>query len=186
MKTIPTDLEGVMIIEPQVFKDKRGFFMETYNRRRYAEVGIRDEFVQDNLSFSVQNTLRGLHFQIEQPQAKMVQVISGEIFDVAVDIRPGSPQFGAWTGVVLSEENHRQLYIPRGFAHGFCVTSATAHFLYKCSDFYAPLDEGGIRWNDADIDIRWPVPDPIVSDKDQNFSGLYQTPADRLPPPIKT
>jgi dTDP-4-dehydrorhamnose 3,5-epimerase len=172
MKVIPTSLEGVLIIEPRVFKDPRGYFMETFQEIRYGESGIARRFVQDNLSYSVQGTLRGLHYQIKNPQAKLVQALSGEIYDVAVDIRPGSPNFGKWAGVYLSEENHRQLFIPEGFAHGFCVLSPTAHFLYKCSDYYAPEDEGGILWSDPDIGIRWPVDNPIISEKDGRFPHL--------------
>ncbi|MEZ4526945.1 MAG: dTDP-4-dehydrorhamnose reductase [Desulfobacterales bacterium] len=160
MNIIPTSLKEVLIIEPSVFKDPRGFFMETFQENRYRESGIDRHFVQDNLSFSVRGTLRGLHYQIRHPQAKLVQAVSGEIFDVAVDIRPGSPTFGKWTGVILSDQNHRQLFIPEGFAHGFCVLSKTAHFLYKCSDFYAADDEGGILWFDPEIGIQWPVEHP--------------------------
>jgi len=173
MNIIKTVLEDVVIIEPEVFRDNRGFFMETYSRDRYKEAGVVCDFVQDNLSYSVKGTLRGLHFQIKRPQAKLVQVITGEIFDVAVDIRPGSSTFGKWTGVYLSEKNKRQLFIPEGFAHGFCVISETAHFLYKCSDFYFQHDEGGIIWSDPDIGIDWPVKDPIVSEKDKQLPRLF-------------
>lgn len=181
MNIIPTDLEGVLILEPRVFKDKRGYFMETYQRDRYLQSGVPCAFVQDNLSFSVKNTLRGLHFQIEHPQAKLVQVITGEIFDVAVDIRKTSPTFGRWIGVVLSEQNRRQLFVPEGFAHGFCVLSDAVHFLYKCSDFYAPGDEGGILWSDPEIGIEWPVSDPIVSEKDVGLPLFADFPSHRLP-----
>lgn len=170
MEIIPASIKDVLIIKPRVFRDQRGFFMETYRQDRYRDIGIHKSFVQDNLSFSVKGTLRGLHFQIRHPQAKLIQVISGEIFDVAVDIRPGSPTFGKWTGVYLSEQT--QLFVPEGFAHGFCVLSETAHFLYKCSDFYAPDDEGGILWSDPDIAIDWPVKDPVVSDKDRKHPCL--------------
>ena len=173
MKIIKTLLEGVFIIEPKVFRDSRGFFMETYNQNRYRESGIHRIFVQDNLSCSVKGTLRGLHFQVKHPQAKLVQVITGEIFDVAVDIRPDSLTFGKWAGVHLSDQNRRQLFIPEGFAHGFCVLSETAHFLYKCSDFYAPEDEGGIIWSDPEIGIKWPVNNPIISDKDKQYPNLF-------------
>ena len=173
MNIIKTVLEDVVIIEPEVFRDNRGFFMETYSRDRYKEAGVVCDFVQDNLSYSVKGTLRGLHFQIKRPQAKLVQVITGEIFDVAVDIRPGSSTFGKWTGVYLSEKNKRQLFIPEGFAHGFCVISETAHFLYKCSNFYFQHDEGGIIWSDPDIGIDWPVKDPIVSEKDKQLPRLF-------------
>ena len=174
MNIIKTVLEDVVIIEPEVFRDNRGFFMETYSRDRYKEAGVVCDFVQDNLSYSVKGTLRGLHFQIKRPQAKLVQVITGEIFDVAVDIRPGSSTFGKWTGVYLSEKNKRQLFIPEGFAHGFCVISETAHFLYKCSNFYFQHDEGGIIWSDPDIGIDWPVKDPIVSEKDKQLPHLFE------------
>lgn len=171
MNIIKTDLEGVIIVEPKVFIDSRGFFMETYNQDRYKK-SINCVFVQDNLSYSVKGTLRGLHFQIKRPQAKLVQVVTGKIFDVAVDIRLGSSTFGKWTGVYLSEKNKRQLFIPEGFAHGFCVISEAAHFLYKCSDFYFQHDEGGIIWSDPDIGIDWPVNDPIVSGKDKQLPRL--------------
>ncbi|MFW5636278.1 MAG: dTDP-4-dehydrorhamnose 3,5-epimerase [Thermodesulfobacteriota bacterium] len=180
MNIIPTELKGVLIIEPRVFEDRRGFFMETYQQERYEKNGIPCTFVQDNLSYSVKNTLRGLHFQIEHPQAKLVQAITGEIFDVAVDIRKGSSTFGRWIGVRLSEQNRRQLFVPEGFAHGFCVLSDTAHFLYKCSDFYAPGDEGGILWSDPKIGIEWPVSDPIISEKDVDLPSLADFPAHRL------
>ncbi len=172
MKIIQTALDGVLVIEPRVFSDHRGYFLETYHRTRFRDAGIDAVFVQDNLSFSVRGTLRGLHFQVTQPQAKLVQVITGEVFDVAVDIRPGSSSFGKWIGEHLSAENHRQIFIPPGFAHGFCVLSQTAHFLYKCSQFYAPQDEGGILWSDPDIGIHWPITDPIVSEKDAAYPGL--------------
>lgn len=169
-----TSLEGVLIIEPDIFRDNRGFFLETFNQNRYAEYRIARTFVQDNLSFSVQGTLRGLHFQNQHPQAKLVQAITGEVFDVAVDIRPDSNTFGRWEGIHLSDQNKRQLFIPEGFAHGFCVLSETTHFLYKCTDFYAPEDEGGIIWSDPDIAIDWPIQNPIVSDKDKQFPRLSE------------
>ncbi|QTA85753.1 dTDP-4-dehydrorhamnose 3,5-epimerase [Desulfonema magnum] len=172
MNIITTSIEGILVIEPKVFKDNRGFFMETYQQHRYSEFGINHTFVQDNLSFSARGTLRGLHFQVTRPQAKLVQAITGEIFDVAVDIRPGSPTFGKWTGIHLSEQNKRQLFIPEGFAHGFCVLSEIAHFLYKCSDVYQPDDEGGILWSDPDIGIDWPVKNPVISDKDRKYPHL--------------
>jgi dTDP-4-dehydrorhamnose 3,5-epimerase len=174
MKIIATALEGLLILEPKVFADERGYFLETYHSLRYRDVGIKASFVQDNLSFSKKNVLRGLHFQISQPQAKLVQVISGEIFDVAVDIQPGSATFGNWAGVVLSEENKRQILVPEGFAHGFCVLSQTAHVAYKCSVFYNPADEGGIRWSDPEIGIDWPVKNPILSGKDAKLPRLSE------------
>lgn len=181
MKIIPTALDGVWRIEPEVFSDHRGFFMETYHRKRYQAHGIRTVFVQDNLSRSTRGTLRGLHYQIQSPQAKLVQAISGEIFDVAVDIRPESPTFGKWIGVHLSGENKTQLFIPEGFAHGFCVLSETAFFSYKCSDFYAPDDEGGLLWSDPDLKIDWPIPQPVISEKDSRFPCLKEISRDRLP-----
>ena len=181
MDIIKTDLPEVLVVEPDVFADKRGFFMETYNKKRYQAYGISDEFVQDNMSMSQKNVLRGLHFQLTRPQAKLVQVISGEVFDVAVDIRRDSEYFGKWTGVRLSGENKRQLYVPKGFAHGFCVLSDQAVFSYKCSDFYAPGDEGGIAWNDPKIGIKWPVENPVVSEKDKGFSFLDDHAPHELP-----
>jgi dTDP-4-dehydrorhamnose 3,5-epimerase len=181
MKVVETALKGVLIIEPDVYKDNRGFFMETYNRERYHSHGITHRFVQDNLSYSVRGTLRGLHYQLENQQAKLVQVIEGEIFDVAVDIRPDSPQFGEWIGVRLSSENNRQLFVAEGYAHGFCVLSKTAYFMYKCSDYYAPQYEGGVLWSDPEIGIQWPIADPILSDKDAGFSHLAHIDHERLP-----
>jgi dTDP-4-dehydrorhamnose 3,5-epimerase len=181
MNIMTTSIEGVLMIEPDVFEDSRGFFMETYNRNRYSNCGIHTAFVQDNLSYSMRGALRGLHYQIKNCQAKLVQVISGEIFDVAVDIRPDSPTFGKWTGFHLSDRNRRQLFIPQGFAHGFCVLSEIAYFLYKCSDFFAPDDEGGIIWSDPDIGIDWPVQDPILSEKDKQYPRLSEIHPDRLP-----
>lgn len=181
MKVLETPLNGVLVVEPDIFGDKRGFFLETYNYKRYGEAGIGTNFVQDNLSYSVRGTLRGLHYQHPHAQAKLVQVIAGEVYDVSVDIRGSSPSFGKWTGVYLSEENRRQVYVPEGFAHGFCVLSETAIILYKCSDFYAPDSEGGILWCDPDLGVEWPVEDPLVSDKDRRFSFLRDVPRERLP-----
>lgn len=181
MKIIETSLPGVLIIEPDVFEDRRGFFMETYHKGRYAGSGVPQSFVQDNLSFSTRGTLRGLHYQVRHAQAKLIQVVTGEIFDVAVDIRSGSPTFGRWVGVVLSEHNRRQIFIPEGFAHGFCVLSSSAHCLYKCSDLYAPDDEGGVLWSDPDIGIEWPVEAPMLSDKDRKYPLLGDIPSERLP-----
>lgn len=180
MNIMTTSLKGLLIIEPRVFKDNRGFFMETYNQNKYQKSGMNRHFVQDNLSYSRRSALRGLHFQIKHPQAKLVQVITGEIFDVAVDIRKGSPTFGNWTGVVLSDQNKRQMFIPEGFAHGFCVVSETAHFSYKCSDFYVPDDEGGIIWSDPDVGIDWPVKDPVISEKDKHYPRLCELPPEQL------
>jgi len=181
MKIIPTDIEGLVLVEPRRFGDDRGYFMETFHQDRYGQSGIKQAFVQDNFSFSVKNTLRGLHFQIRRPQAKLVQVLSGKIFDVVVDLRSGSATFGRWTGLALSEDNGRQLYIPEGFAHGFCVLSDTARFIYKCSDIYDPGDEGGILWSDPAIGIDWPVTAPILSEKDAAFPCLADVPHHRLP-----
>lgn len=176
-----TSLPGVLVIEPRVFHDHRGFFLETYHQRKYLEAGITAVFVQDNLSHSRAETLRGLHYQLRRPQAKLISVLQGEIFDVAVDIRRGSPTFGQWVGVRLSAESRRQMFIPEGFAHGFCVLSETADVLYKCSDFYDPTDEYGILWSDPTIAIEWPVTKPILSDKDRGYPTLGEIPPDHLP-----
>ncbi len=172
MNITPTALDGLLIIEPRVFKDERGYFLETHHRLRFETADIDCIFVQDNLSFSKKGTLRGLHFQKTHPQAKLVQAVTGKIFDVGVDLRPGSDTFGKWSGVILSEENKRQLFIPEGFAHGFCVLSESAHVAYKCSDFYNPDDEGGILWSDPYIAIEWPLKDPTLSEKDRQFGYL--------------
>ncbi len=169
MKTVKTPLDGLIIVEPQIFGDHRGFFAETHHQERYREYGIDRTFVQDNISSSVRGTLRGLHFQIKKPQAKLVQALTGEIYDVAVDIRPASATFGQWFGTVLSETDKRQLFIPEGFAHGFCVLSEKALFAYKCSDYYDSDDEGGILWSDQTLAIDWPVATPIVSEKDSRL-----------------
>ena len=166
MNVIETPLSGLLMIEPKVFGDDRGFFLETYEKKRYQEAGIPDEFVQDNLSFSQRGVLRGLHFQKPDSQGKLVYVLQGEVFDVAVDIRVDSPTFGQWYGTTLSGENKRQLWVPVGFAHGFCVTGASALFAYKCTDYYAPQSEVTIRWDDAEIGVDWPVKDPVISEKD--------------------
>ena len=166
MKFVETDLPGVLIIETDVHRDNRGFFLESYHARKYSDAGLPVTFVQDNHSRSSLNTLRGLHAQLRHPQGKLVRAIEGKIFDVAVDIRPASPFFGCWTGVNLSAENARQLYIPPGFAHGFCVVSKIAQVEYKCTDFYAPGDELNLRWDDPEIGIEWPVKSPILSEKD--------------------
>jgi dTDP-4-dehydrorhamnose 3,5-epimerase len=167
VNVIETDLRGVLIIEPKVFGDDRGFFMETWNKERYAEAGIPTEFVQDNLSFSRKGVLRGLHFQDPNPQGKLVSVLQGEVFDVAVDIRRGSPTFGKWVGVNLSFENKRQLYVPEGFAHGFCVVSESALFSYKCTDWYNSDAEQTLIWNDPNIGVKWPFDNPLLSEKDK-------------------
>ena len=167
MNVVETDLPGVLIIEPSVFGDERGFFMESYNERRYRDASIPDRFVQDNLSFSGHGVLRGLHLQNPRAQGKLVCVLRGEVFDVAVDIRVGSPTFGRWTGVTLSDENKRQVWVPPDFAHGFVVTSEEALFYYKCTDYYAPEYDRSILWNDPTIGIEWPIEDPTLSDKDR-------------------
>lgn len=155
-KFLETEIDGVIIVETQVFGDTRGYFMETYHKKKFSENGINAEFVQDNQSKSTKGVLRGLHFQKKYPQAKLVRVIKGEVFDVAVDLRIDSPTYGEYVGVVLSEENKKQFFIPKGFAHGFLVLSEEAEFCYKCTDFYHPEDEGGIAWNDPTIGIEWP------------------------------
>ncbi|XSG84176.1 MAG: dTDP-4-dehydrorhamnose 3,5-epimerase [Methylohalobius sp. ZOD2] len=181
MKVTKTSLPGVLLIEPDVFGDARGFFMESWNRRRYGEAGLKVDFVQDNLSLSRKGILRGLHYQWPQPQGKLVQVLRGAVFDVAVDIRRGSPTFGHWVGYELSVDNHRQLYVPEGFAHGFCVLSNEALFAYKCTDFYQPKTEYSLRWDDPDIGIDWPVAEPMLSDKDRNGYCLKDLPPEALP-----
>ena len=172
MKTTPTKIPDVLLVEPRVVADNRGFFMETWHRARFAAAGIDFELVQDNHSRSVQGTLRGLHYQIRQPQGKLVRATAGEIFDVAVDLRKSSPTFGRWVGVTLSDTNHRQLWIPPGYAHGFVVISEIADFEYKCTDYYHPQSETGVIWNDPDLDIAWPIEDPVLSDKDKRLPTL--------------
>jgi dTDP-4-dehydrorhamnose 3,5-epimerase len=176
MRFFPTQIPDVMLIEPQVFGDNRGFFMETWQRRSFAEHGIDFDFVQDNHSMSGKGILRGLHYQIKHPQGKLVRVISGEVFDVAVDIRKNSPWFGKWTGATLSADNKRMFWVPPGFAHGFYVVSDQAEFVYKCTDFYAPEHERSILWNDPDIGITWPLDgnDPVLSDKDRQAQPFVQ------------
>ena len=181
MKVSPTKLPDVLVIELATYQDARGYFMETYQQQRYADAGIVGHFCQDNLSFSVRNTLRGLHFQSPQAQAKLVQVIAGAIFDVAVDVRIGSPTFGQWDGVTLSRANKRQVYVPQGFAHGFCVLSESAYVHYKCSDFYAPQAEGGVHYADPDLAIQWPLSEPLLSDKDSRFPLLKDIAPENLP-----
>lgn len=169
------EIEGLKIITPSVFGDERGYFFESYHYEAYKEAGIPDVFVQDNQSASKRGVLRGLHFQIDHPQAKLVRVIKGEVFDVAVDIRPGSATYGKWYGVLLSEENKKQFYVPENFAHGFLVLSDYAEFCYKCTDFYHPGDEGGIIYNDPAIGVEWPIPEGmelIFSERDTKWGGL--------------
>ena len=173
MKVIPTDLPGVLIIEPVVHRDARGFFMETYHAPRYRAAGIDTTFVQTNQSRSTRGSLRGLHWQEgAHPQAKLIRVVVGEVFDVAVDVRPDSPTFGKWVGVNVSAENFKQLYIPVGFAHGFCVLSEAAELEYQCSDIYDPASERGVMWNDPDLAIEWPVSHPVLSERDQRHPPL--------------
>jgi dTDP-4-dehydrorhamnose 3,5-epimerase len=181
MNIIPTQLPGVTIVEPKVFGDSRGYFMETWNRDRYLAAGLPGTFAQDNISLSRQGVLRGLHFQNPYQQGKLVYVLEGEVFDVAVDIRNGSPTFGRWVGVTLSSDNRRQLYVPPGYAHGFCVTSPSAVFAYKCTDVYHPETERTIRWNDPEISIAWPISDPTVSDRDSRAPLLCEMPLLYLP-----
>lgn len=171
-----TSIEGVYIIEPKVFGDNRGYFMETYNEKDFNDAGLNYKFVQDNQSKSKAGVLRGLHFQKNYPQAKLVRVLEGEVFDVAVDLRKDSATYGKWVGVILSEENKKQLMIPRGFAHGFVVLSKEATFTYKCDEFYHPEDEGGIMWNDEDINIEWPYDgELILSEKDKKHLSLKES-----------
>ncbi len=180
MKILPTTLPGVFIIEPDVYHDERGWFLETYHTDKYLYGGIPLSFVQDNCSSSVRGTLRGLHAQMSRPQGKLVRVTRGEVFDVAVDIRRGSPTFGSWESVTLTAKNFTQIYIPPGFAHGFCVLSDIAEVAYKCTDVYLPGDEITIAWNDPEIDIQWPLESPILSPKDlsgQSLKALW----DKLP-----
>jgi dTDP-4-dehydrorhamnose 3,5-epimerase len=182
MKVEPTELPGVVLIEPDVYQDDRGYFFESWSERRYAELGVTAAFVQDNVSRSRRGTLRGLHLQLPpMGQGKLVHVIEGEVFDVAVDVRPDSPTFGRWLGELLSAQNRRQIYIPPGFAHGFCVTSEFASFAYKCTQYYAPGHEQSVLWNDPDIGIRWPIEAPLLSPKDAAAPRLRSIAADRLP-----
>ena len=181
MEIVETSLPGVLLIKPRVSEDPRGFFMETYRADALAAVGVHETFVQDNHSRSSRGVLRGLHYQLRRPQAKLCRVARGEVFDVAVDVRVGSPHFGEWVGAVLSEENRHALYLPRGFAHGFVVRSEVADFLYKCSDYYDAADDCGVLWNDPDLAIEWDAASPIISAKDQRNLQLSQVSRERLP-----
>ena len=181
MKVEPGRIPGLLIIEPKVFGDERGFFMESYSRDRYAEAGVPAEFVQDNLSLSARGILRGLHLQHPNDQGKLCSVLQGEVFDVAVDVRVGSPTFGQWEGVTLSAENKRQFYVPPGFAHGFCVLSERALFSYKCTDFYSAQSEIGVIWNDPDLGIEWPIEAPRLSAKDGENPRLKDIHPTKLP-----
>ena len=181
MKILSTSFPDVFIIELAVAKDQRGFFVEIYQQRRYIEAGIESIFVQDNLSRSVQGTLRGLHYQVKHAQAKLIQVIESAIFDVTLDIRRGSPYFGQWSSVHLSDENRRKLFLPEGFAHGYCVLSESAQVVYKCTDYCAAEDEGGVLWSDPTLAIAWPISEPLLSDKDSQQPCLADIPPERLP-----
>jgi dTDP-4-dehydrorhamnose 3,5-epimerase len=176
VKFVPAAIPGVVVIEPDVHQDSRGFFLETYHADKYRAGGISDVFVQDNQSRSAGGTLRGLHLQLQRPQGKLIRVIEGEIFDVAVDVRRGSPTFGRWVGVTLSADNFRQCYIPKGFAHGFAVVSAVAQVEYKCTDIYDAASEIGIAWDDPAIGISWPVSTPVLSDRDRRHPRLADVP----------
>ncbi|MBW1722833.1 MAG: dTDP-4-dehydrorhamnose 3,5-epimerase [Deltaproteobacteria bacterium] len=181
VRNLDESIPGLLLVEPQVFRDRRGFFLETFHRDKYRAAGIRGPFLQDNHSHSVHGTLRGLHYQLRHPQGKLIYVVKGEIFDVAVDIRRGSPTFGRWAATILSSENKCQLYIPEGFAHGFSVLSESADIIYKCTDLYDPEDEYGILWSDPSIGIDWPLRDPILSDKDRRNPELKDVPVTFLP-----
>ena len=175
------DLPGVLLVEPMCFEDNRGYFLETFHQEKYKAAGIDQAFVQDNHSHSTRGVLRGLHYQLKHPQGKLIYAVTGTIFDVAVDIRRGSPTFGQWTGAELSAENRHQIYIPQGFAHGFVVLSESADVIYKCTDLYAPGDEYGILWSDPAIGIDWPVENPILSEKDLENPGLKEISGSNLP-----
>jgi dTDP-4-dehydrorhamnose 3,5-epimerase len=174
MKFLPLAIPEVVLVEPDVFRDDRGFFLETYHKTKYGGAGLPEEFVQDNHSFSIRGTLRGMHTQVRRPQGKLIRALAGEIFYVAVDLRPGSPTFGRWVGEVLSGENFRQLWVPPGFAHGFCVMSESAHVLYKCTTFYDKEDEIALLWNDPQIGIVWPTEAPLLSTRDQAAPKLAE------------
>ena len=181
LKCTEKSIPEVLLIEPMVFKDDLGFFLESYHWQKYLGTGMDKPFVQDNHSHSCRGTLRGLHYQLKHPQGKLVYVIRGEVFDVAVDIRRGSPTFGQWSGIILSEKNKNQLFIPEGFAHGLCIISETADVVYKCTDLYAPGDEYGILWSDPLIGIDWPVENPVLSKKDAESPRLMDVPEELLP-----
>jgi dTDP-4-dehydrorhamnose 3,5-epimerase len=181
MKVIQTSLPGAVVIEPQVFGDARGFFYESYNQAKYADAGITAKFVQSNVSHSSKGVLRGLHYQWPNPQGKLVSVLEGEVYDVAVDIRHGSSTFGQWAGVMLTADNHRHFWIPEGFAHGFCVLSEYATFSYQCTALYDAKADAGVRWNDDALGIDWPISNPQLSEKDLKAPLLADIPAERLP-----
>jgi dTDP-4-dehydrorhamnose 3,5-epimerase len=181
LEIVETSLPGVLLIKPRVFHDPRGFFLETYRADALAAAGVHETFVQDNHSHSSRGVLRGLHYQLRHAQAKLCRVVQGEVLDIAVDIRVGSPNFGKWVGAILSAENCHALYLPKGFAHGFAVRSETADFLYKCSAYYDGADDCGVLWNDPALSIEWDTPSPALSAKDQHHLPLAQIPHDRLP-----
>jgi len=181
LKLTQLSIPGVILIEPPCFEDNRGFFLETYHLKKYKDAGLVKKFVQDNQSHSSQNVLRGLHYQLKNPQGKLIYAVTGKIFDVALDIRRGSPTFGHWVSAVLSAENKRQIYVPEGFAHGFVVISESADVIYKCTDLYAPGDEYGVLWSDPGLSIKWPVDVPVLSQKDQENPILNQIPKAHLP-----
>lgn len=181
MRRIETSIPGVYEFNPSVFQDPRGFFMETYHQAEFQALGVEDTFVQDNHSCSGMGTLRGLHYQLKRPQAKLCRVVEGEALDVAVDIRLGSPTFGKWASVILSANTHNLIYVPAGFAHGFVALTESVQFLYKCSDFYDRDDEHGVLWSDPDLNISWGIPSPIVSERDSKFLKLSDVPREFLP-----
>ena len=181
MQVSPTGMEGLILIEPRIFKDERGFFLETYQMPRYRETGLNIKLVQDNHSRSQKGVLRGLHYQINNPQGKIVRVIQGCVFDVAVDIRLKSSTFGHSYWTILDSKTHHQLFMPPGIAHGFCVVSDFADFEYKCTDYYNPENQGGILWNDPELNIPWPIKNPILSERDKNYSKLSDIPRNKLP-----
>jgi dTDP-4-dehydrorhamnose 3,5-epimerase len=182
VKVVATELPGVLVVEPRIFSDARGVFWEGYHAERYAAAGIPTAFVQDNLSRSIKGTLRGLHYQEPNAQGKLVYCVRGAVFDVAVDLRRGSASFGRWFGVELSDENRRQMWVPPGFAHGFCVLSESADFFYKCTDLYRPEHDRGVAWDDPDIGVKWPITNPILSPKDEKLPRLRD--AAVLPAPL--
>jgi dTDP-4-dehydrorhamnose 3,5-epimerase len=181
MQKIETSLPDVWELHPKVFRDTRGFFLESYHHEKFRTLGIGDLFVQDNQSLSAKNTLRGFHYQLRHPQAKLCRVVQGEALDVAVDIRRGSPTFGKWTSVTLSDKSQNAIFIPAGFAHGFLALTESVQFLYKCSDYYDPVDEHGIAWNDPDIGVAWGITDPLLSAKDVQYPTLATAPREWLP-----
>jgi dTDP-4-dehydrorhamnose 3,5-epimerase len=181
MEIIQTPIPDLLVIQPRSFEDPRGFFLETFQAERYENTGIAGPFVQDNHSRSTAGVLRGLHFQKNHPQGKLVYVVRGAVYDLSVDLRTGSPTYGRWYGTTLSDENHRQMYVPPGFAHGFCVLSESVDFIYKCTDYYHPDDEGGLLWNDPDLAVEWPVESPILAPRDMGFPKLKELGPEDLP-----